>query len=39
VADASAVIEELRRAGATVIAVADNLIIKPGKDDVTATSR
>jgi len=36
VADTFAVIEELRRAGVTLIVVADNLIIKPGKDDVTS---
>ena len=36
VADTFSVIEELRRAGVTVVAVADNLVIRPDKDDVTS---
>lgn len=36
VADTFAVIEELRRAGVTIVAVADNLKIVPEKDDVAS---
>jgi DNA invertase Pin-like site-specific DNA recombinase len=36
VADTFAVVEELRRAGVTLICVADNLVIRPDKDDVTS---
>ena len=36
VADTFQVIEELRRAGVTIIAVADNITIIPNKDDVTS---
>jgi len=36
VADTFAIVEELRRAGVTLIAVADNLSIVPDKDDITS---
>lgn len=36
VADTFAVVEELRRAGVTLVAVADNLTIVPNKDDTVS---
>ena len=36
VADTFAVVEELRRAGVTLVAVADNLTIVPDKEDVVS---
>jgi DNA invertase Pin-like site-specific DNA recombinase len=36
VADTFAVVDELRRAGVTLIAVADNLTILPNKEDLTS---
>jgi DNA invertase Pin-like site-specific DNA recombinase len=36
VADTFAVVDELRRAGCTLVAVADNLTIVPGREDITS---
>jgi len=36
VADAFAVVDELRRAGVTLVAVADNLTIRPDREDTTS---